>query len=149
MPESLSRTLPGLPSSVRQARIELRDFLDGYGRVDDAQLVLSELATNAVLHSRSRQDGGEIEVRFEYSPGVVRIEVVDQGDEPARDGDQPEQAEQIEAFAPAEDPAFPHGESGRGLKLVDALADKWGCDSSPGGPATWWAELWTEESTNV
>lgn len=141
MPESLSRTLPGLPSSVRQARIELRAFLDGCGRLDDALLVLAELANNAVLHSASRD--GQFEVRFERLPGVLRLEVTDQG--PA--AELPD--EQDDAFAPAQDPAFPYGESGRGLELVDALADKWGCDSTPTGPATWWAELLIEEDPDA
>lgn len=144
MPESLSRTLPGVPSSVREARAELRGFLGESTRLDDALLVLAELATNAVLHSPSGEQDGQFEIRFELDDGQLRIEVTHHGDVatvvlPPAD----------EAFAPGEHPAFPYGESGRGLHLVDVLADKWGFESGPDGGVLWWAQLWTEqESTN-
>ncbi|WP_330306711.1 MULTISPECIES: ATP-binding protein [unclassified Streptomyces] len=37
--------------------------------------------------------------------------------------------------------AFPEGESGRGLVLVEALADRWGVTSGPPPRKTVWAEL--------
>ncbi|HEV2346104.1 MAG TPA: ATP-binding protein [Actinocrinis sp.] len=140
MPESLLRTLPGLPPSVREARSELRGFLADHTRVDAAELILSEFATNAVLHSRSRELGGVFEIRLELTPGTLRIEVLDEGEPTTVD-----LAPEDEALAPGEDPSFPYGESGRGLLLVDALADKWGHDSTPEGRLLWWAELWTTE----
>jgi len=144
MPESLTRTLPGLPSSVREARGELPGFLPDATRLDDASLVLSELVTNAVLHSPAGGDGGEFEIRFQLDGGTLRIEVRHEGDAaavmlPPAD----------ESFHPGEHPAFPFGESGRGLTLVDAIADKWGLDSAAGGGVLWWAELWTVESVDA
>lgn len=132
MPESLSRTLPGLPQSVREARSELRGFLVDDTRTADAELIVSEFATNAVVHSRSREPGAVFEVRFELAPGALRIEVVDEGDPT------------VAPLAP-EDESFGPRESGRGLLIVDALADKWGHDSTPEGRLLWWAELWMDE----
>jgi anti-sigma regulatory factor (Ser/Thr protein kinase) len=141
MPEtaSLSLKLAGVPSSVDQARSLLRGFLGDSARKDDAVTILSELATNAVLHSLSGANGGEFELRFELVGGSLRLEVIDQGKVDAAPLSPPE-----ESFAPAEDPAFPHGESGRGLLIVDAYADRWGRQQSP-GRGLWWAELdWKE-----
>lgn len=139
MPESLSRTLPGLPPSVREARREVRGFLPPDTRAADAELIVSEFATNAVLHSGSRVPGGVFEVRLELGGSSLRIEVVDDGDPAAVP-----LAQGGESFAPGADPAFPYGESGRGLLIVDALADKWGHDSTAEGRVLWWAELWTD-----
>ncbi|MBS2962582.1 ATP-binding protein [Actinocrinis puniceicyclus] len=122
---------------MRKARGELREFIPDCTRLDDAELVLAELATNAVLHSASNGDG-EFEVSFELSAGCLRIEVVDQG-EPATPLAPPD-----EAFDPGDEAAFPYGESGRGLLIVAALADKWGAQSAP-GHGCWWAELSTED----
>lgn len=141
MPETagLSRTLAGEPTSVVQARSLLRSFAGDNPRTDDAELVLSELATNAVMHSASRQDGGEFEIRLALLPGCLRIEVADQGQPVSAPLSPPE-----ESFGPDEDPAFPYGESGRGLMLVDAVADRWGRDRDP-DRGLWWAELeWKE-----
>lgn len=128
MPENISLALPGVPSAVSQARHAVREFLLEHGspRVDDAELVASELATNAVRHSRSREDG-EFDLRLDLKPGSLRLEVSDQGP-PTR------------VAAGAQEP----GESGRGLLLVDAIADDWGHEQHQ-DRAIWWAELWMEE----
>lgn len=141
MPEtaSLSLKLAGAPSSVSQARGLLAGFLGDNPRSDDAVTIISELVTNAVLHSASGADGGEFEIRFAVLTGLLRLEVVDQGGADLEPLAPPE-----ESFEPAEDPAFPYGESGRGLKIVEAYADRWGRERSP-GRGLWWAELdWKE-----
>lgn len=144
MPEtaSLSLKLAGAPSSVVQARGLLRGFLGDSPRTDDAELILSELATNAVRHSASGSgSGGEFEIRFTLLADGLRLEVVDQGKAPSAPLAPPD-----ESFAPDEDPAFPHGESGRGLGIVDAIADRWGRVNRPGRGLSW-AELdWKEPS---
>lgn len=86
---------------------------------DEAMLVVSELAANAVLHARTpmrvtlQSDG----LRF------VRIEVHD---------DNPRQ--------PTLAPPLLDAASGRGLPLVVAVATSWGIHSEQGGK-TVWAEL--------
>jgi anti-sigma regulatory factor (Ser/Thr protein kinase) len=123
-PDILSRILAGHPSSVPAARSAVRGFLGQHARTDDAALVVSELATNAVRHSASRD--GTYELRLEVKPGRLRIEVVDQG-------------------APAQVAVVGEpGESGRGLLIVEALADDWGHEGRS-GLRVWWAELWADE----
>jgi len=79
---------------------------------------LSELATNAVLHSRSGRPGGTFWVRACVDGGRVRVEVEDEGGawEPARGG---------------------NGQSGRGLVIVSNLASRWGRDGGGARRIVW------------
>jgi len=100
----LTRTYPGTADQVRQVRDDLSRVLDGCPAADDVILCASELATNAIQHSRSREPGGTLTVRCEISHGShVRLQVEDHG------GPWPE---------PSPDPA-----RGRGLAIVRALAN--------------------------
>jgi anti-sigma regulatory factor (Ser/Thr protein kinase) len=96
---------------------------------ETARLVVSELFTNAVLHT----DSGQVVCRVEASGARLRIEVADQGlglDEDEGDCGTPGGHGDVEA------------ENGRGLMLVDALADSWGvitADRRAG--CTVWAEI--------
>jgi serine/threonine-protein kinase RsbW len=73
-------TFPGSPDQVREARHALAGFLAGCPRADDAVLCVSELASNAVLHSASGQPGGTFAVRAAIRPCLdITIEVRDQG----------------------------------------------------------------------
>ncbi|MFZ4236535.1 ATP-binding protein [Streptomyces murinus] len=84
-----------------------------------ATLLLSELVANAVNARTPR--GREIRVRFELSDLELRVEVADASD------DQP-----VPRHAKDDD------ESGRGLALVEALADRWGVEPrSPVGKVVW------------
>lgn len=86
--------------------------------VDDAALVASELATNAVVHVWS-----DLTVRVSQGCDVVRISIQDSSPSPPR-------------VRPASSTAV----SGRGLLLVDAVASRWGTEPVEGGKAVW-AEL--------
>jgi anti-sigma regulatory factor (Ser/Thr protein kinase) len=92
----------------------------GYGSslVDDAQLVLSELTTNAVLHARS-----PFSVLVRRGPSGVRISVRD--------------ASHTRPTLQPDDSTRP---SGRGLRIVAAVSVAWGVDLSAAGK-TVWAEL--------
>ncbi len=83
---------------------------------DSAILCLSEVVTNAVVHT-----GRPSEVRVLHDDGVLTVSVRDQG---------------IGYSAgPADtDPLRVHG---RGLELVDALADRWGSDVDAVGMTVW------------
>jgi serine/threonine-protein kinase RsbW len=70
-------------------------------------LCLSELATNATLHSRSREPGGSFLVRVERRGNHIRVEVTDQG-------------------GPWHQQAPADGQTGRGLLVVARLAHNWG-----------------------
>ncbi|NYE47571.1 anti-sigma regulatory factor (Ser/Thr protein kinase) [Spinactinospora alkalitolerans] len=117
--ESFSAVFSGTPNSVATARHWLEGLLASGHRgpeiPDDvratAVLLLSELATNAVRHTRS-SNGGVYTVRVHLRPGMVGVEVEDRG---PLDGRRLELAE-----------TGPDSESGRGLALVEAFADLWG-----------------------
>ncbi|MFF3487289.1 ATP-binding protein [Streptomyces sp. NPDC002701] len=83
--------------------------------IADAELLVTELVTNALRHGR-----GDVGVRLSFINGHLRIEV--------RDGS-PEVPELRAATS--------LDESGRGLFLVEAIADDWGI--SDDGFTTWCA----------
>ena len=74
-----SRAFPASPEQIREARQFLAGILDACPTTDDAILCLSELVTNATIHSRSREPGGHFRVRAETRGSHVRVEVWDQG----------------------------------------------------------------------
>ncbi len=118
---------PPEPSSSRKARRRVSSALEARHleavSVTVAQVV-SELATNAVLHART-----PFEVRVHVLDGYVRIEVHDRtGRRPVR-----------RYFSD-------QATSGRGLRLVEELCHAWGVDPDPDGDGdgdgkTVWAEV--------
>jgi serine/threonine-protein kinase RsbW len=114
------------PSCVGLARLELRKALElwGLGALEDsAQLILSELLTNAARHARV-SPGREIETRYLRAGGGLRIEVHDAS------------AERPRRCAPGADEC-----GGRGLVIVEALADRWGVSDRDGAGKVVWALL--------
>ena len=113
--------VPPDPAAVSAGRRFLRRTLEGWGVDDDtaatAVLCLSELVTNAVIHS----DAG-CAVRVLLDGGVVSVAVRDSG----RDLAAPDEAR--------EEPLRVHG---RGLQLVDALVARWGSDLDARGTTVW------------
>jgi anti-sigma regulatory factor (Ser/Thr protein kinase) len=106
---TVCREFPSTPGSVSDAR----HAFDGVGgELGDplhmtVVLLVSELVTNSVTHSKVA--GGVIELLASISPELVRVEVSDDG----------------EGFDPP--PVAHHDdERGRGLHLVQELADRWG-----------------------
>ena len=90
---------------------------------DTAQLVVSELFTNAVRHT----DSERISCELRLSGARLRLEVADQG---------------TGRGVPHPRVVGVDGESGRGLMLVSQLSEDWGVRSNPYGPGhTVWAEL--------
>ena len=79
--------------------------------VDDALLVASEFAGNAVLHARPLPDGS-LRGGWVIAPGRLMLELVDGG---SRSGSAPRRRE-LSADRP----------TGRGLALVEALVTEWG-----------------------
>jgi hypothetical protein len=77
--QTCTRSFPGHPGQIGRARALLNDFLDGYPAADDAALLVSELCTNAVIHSASGQPGGTFTVRAHLSGTYLHAEVEDQG----------------------------------------------------------------------
>jgi len=90
--------------------------------VATAQLLVSELVTNAVVHGKA-----PIGLRISRNEDMVRVEISDAG------------AQTPQLIQPGPDP---HAEAGRGLFLLDALANAWGTiPASRHGPKTTWFEL--------
>jgi anti-sigma regulatory factor (Ser/Thr protein kinase) len=98
----------------------------GQQDAETAVLIVSELVTNAVLHSGSAVIGCALRL----GNGLLRIEVTDQG------SGSPEPT----VCKPAADDV-----SGRGLLLVSTLADGWGVTPAARGGRTVWAAVRTTE----
>ncbi|MBR7671795.1 ATP-binding protein [Streptomyces daliensis] len=85
--------------------------------VDNAELVVSELATNAIVHT----EGGRISVVTARGDGQVMVSVTDTG---------PHRCVRRRDAGPDE-------ESGRGLHVVHVLANRWGTRLVGGGTCVW------------
>jgi anti-sigma regulatory factor (Ser/Thr protein kinase) len=116
---ALHKTLQNDLRAPGLARQAIARFLDRshLGKLtDDAQLLASELVTNAVRHGR-----GPIDMRAYVRDGFLRLEVWD------RDADEAPQARD----------ADPDAESGRGMELVEKLSSRWGWRSDNGRKVVW------------
>jgi serine/threonine-protein kinase RsbW len=79
-PHMWVRSFPGRHDQVGQARAFLACFLDGRPGADEAVLLVSELAANAVTHSASGRPGGTFTVRARiHCDGCIYAEVEDHG----------------------------------------------------------------------
>jgi anti-sigma regulatory factor (Ser/Thr protein kinase) len=102
--------LPGRPDQVAYARRWISAELGrGHPLRDDALLLASEIATNAILHSRTG-DGGTFTLDLSYSDSWVLLRVRDEGS----------------ADPPCACHAAQGATAGRGLPLVEALSLRWG-----------------------
>jgi anti-sigma regulatory factor (Ser/Thr protein kinase) len=119
IPPRFRRSFAGQPDQVAQARHFVQGALAGCPALADAVLLTSELATNAVQHSATGR-GGAFVVAISHAPGRVRVTVTDGGS-----ATRPIVAPEPEELAV----------SGRGLLLVDVLADRWGYASELDHPA--------------
>jgi serine phosphatase RsbU (regulator of sigma subunit)/anti-sigma regulatory factor (Ser/Thr protein kinase)/putative methionine-R-sulfoxide reductase with GAF domain len=114
-------TLPPAEASVGAARGLVEDALAGWAAddvTDDATLLVSELATNAVVHA-----GTDFEVSAELVGDAVEVSVTDR--HPTR------------TLPPPPESVDTDLESGRGLFLTAALAEKWGVDYTSTTKRVW------------
>lgn len=107
---------------------EVRHFLDGLLRrwelvplLDDVQVMASEVVTNALIHAHSAVD-----LRLREYPNRIRVEVQDSDPNP------PVPTTLLEDEAGNEE-----AETGRGLLIVEALAQAWGTSPAGRGKVTW------------
>ncbi|MCY9786100.1 ATP-binding protein [Nocardiopsis sp. EMB25] len=104
------------------------------------KLVVSELVTNTVIHTASGGRCGRVRVTVEVLPGrVVLVSVTDDGPRALRPVTVPVLTDRIDGTQP----------SGRGLRLVAALAEKWWWTGCPGGPLTVWALIDTDRDLDT
>jgi hypothetical protein len=128
VPTAQSGFLPEL-RSVTSARKFLRATLTGWGADGwawSAGQVLTELATNAVVHGRTR-----FKVDVAFDGVVLRIAVIDYA-----------------LQGPVEHAYDPEATSGRGLALLTALTHSWGILRS-GNSKTVWCELLADPDHHV
>ena len=110
--------LDATPESAPRARRALAAILAGSPFEDrsyDAELALSELVTNAVLHGRQ-----PLHVRVALGPSSLRVEVVDGS-----------------PISPSFSMLDPTALTGRGLLLISDAADRWGVEPLEEGKAVW------------
>ncbi|GGW83660.1 ATP-binding protein [Streptomyces galilaeus] len=128
MPKKWSRMFPGQAWQVAEARHFVTALLEGEDAslIEDAVLIVGELAANAVRHTRSGWYRGWFLVVIGFTDDLLRIQVTDQGsdDEPM-----------------VRSVNTPVNEGGRGLLLVDACAKGWGVKDRPDGARCIWVEL--------
>ncbi|WP_329311226.1 ATP-binding protein [Streptomyces sp. NBC_01262] len=116
---------------ARLARLLTLHQLDEWGigydstESDAAGAIVAELAANAATHGRV--PGRDFEVSLMLGEAQLRIEVAD-----ARGERRP--------AVPAV-PGRPEGETGRGLLVVEVMADRWGVRGRSGPGKTVWAEV--------
>ncbi|MCF3119787.1 serine/threonine-protein phosphatase [Streptomyces arenae] len=112
---------PSDPEALAEARHMIRAAVRAWGageRADEIELVADEVITNALMHT----DGSAI-VTLRVLTGADRRLRVD--------------VEDSSSALPRRRDAGESGVSGRGLLLVDRLADVWGVDARGSGKCVW------------
>ncbi|MFB6558977.1 SpoIIE family protein phosphatase [Streptomyces sp. NPDC056400] len=113
------RLEPGDTKAPALARHLIRAAVAAWGarhRADEIELAADELMTNALVHT---DGGGHVSMRL-TAQGRIRIEVEDGS-----------------SALPRRREAGDWAVSGRGLMLVDRLADEWGVEPRGGGKCVW------------
>ncbi|MGC9437998.1 ATP-binding protein [Streptomyces sp. WG5] len=127
-PQQFSSTRRGARLARLLAYEQLRTWQAPADLTDRAERIVAELAANAALHGRVQGRDFRLSLTHDPAAGALRIAVTD-----ARGDRLP---------SPVADFAAPlHSESGRGLLIVTAPADRWGTEPYPPGGKTVWAEL--------
>ncbi|MEU8587036.1 ATP-binding protein [Streptomyces sp. NPDC048664] len=118
---------PGFPEEVSRARRWTRDILRGSPLAEDAELIVSELSANAILHTASGREYGSFHLAVAVSTQVVALSVTDDGGT---------------STLPKIEHQDQDAEHGRGLGMVSLLAHRVVIhDRHPGRTVT--AELFT------
>ena len=116
--QELATRLPPSPESIAEARrfaAEALALLGAADRADEATLLVSELATNVVLHART-----PMEIRIARLDSAVEVAVADHA--PEREVRKGPKRSAV---------------GGRGMLLVEAIADEWGVLRCDDGKAVW------------
>ncbi|WP_406335033.1 SpoIIE family protein phosphatase [Streptomyces sp. NBC_00203] len=112
---------PGDPEALTEARHMIRAAVRAWGareRADEIELVADELITNALMHTEGS--------------AIVTLRVLAGPDRRLR-----AEIEDSSSALPRRREAGESGVSGRGLLLVDRLADVWGVEARGGGKCVW------------
>jgi anti-sigma regulatory factor (Ser/Thr protein kinase) len=121
-PTEIFRQFPAVADTPGAARRFVVNALRDWGHdgtlLSDTELVLSELVTNAVIHA-----GSMVSVSVRPANAGVHLRVYD--------------TSLVEPWLRSPEPMQP---GGRGMHVVDALANRWGVEATTKGK-TVWAEL--------
>ena len=120
------RDFPGAPGQVGEVRHWVGDLLPECDPLADVLLLTSELCTNAVVHTLSGKAGGRFSIDVGWTSDSARVVIGDQGS----------------LESPAAGQTGWADESGRGLWLVDEVADDWGTACHPAGRVVWADVQW-------
>jgi anti-sigma regulatory factor (Ser/Thr protein kinase) len=112
---SFGADLESTTAARRFAERTMTDWSVDGERFETARLLVSELVANAVTHAET-----DVTLQLDLSPERLRIEVRDGADGEPR------------ARRPRHDDP-----TGRGLMIVEALADRWGVEPTPPGKTVW------------
>lgn len=112
MSPSLDKKFEAEPDSAGDVRRFVEDSLPGSARLDDILLVISELASNVIRHART-----EFTVRLSDDDAHLRIEVSDG-------------SSIVPAVQDLADRKW-------GLRIVEAVSDRWGIESTDTGKTVW------------
>ncbi|QNS04579.1 ATP-binding protein [Streptomyces xanthii] len=128
LPQDIEWRMARRARSVGRARSLFREQAGSWGLdpavIDTAELLLSELMTNAYRHAAD-PPGREVRARAILAGGRLRVQVTDASE-----------------VLPVVRAASVEDESGRGLALVAVLADEWGAERrEPGVGKVVWFEL--------
>ncbi|GAA3934338.1 hypothetical protein GCM10023085_14630 [Actinomadura viridis] len=129
MVETPTIVLKAVPEAIKEARDWVGMVLGAWGLESyTARIVVSEMATNAIMHGS--EAGDLIVVRAYMRNGLPVVETWDRSDDPPL------------IRAPGD-----LSESGRGLLLMEQLVVRWGTRPLSGGGKVVWAELEAERSS--
>ncbi|HEX2704575.1 MAG TPA: ATP-binding protein, partial [Candidatus Lustribacter sp.] len=119
-----TRRIPSAAQSVPMIRADLVDDLRALDVpepvIDEAELVVCELVSNALRHARPLPDGS-IRVHWRAKAGVVELEVTDGGSD----------------TVPCPAPISVWSSTGRGLRIVRSVAHEWGVTGGSAGHTVW------------
>ena len=133
MPHAVSPLFGPALTGVREARRWAGEIAAGWGldnERDTLLLVVSELATNAMLHAASTA-----RVSLDYDPTDGVLEVVVEDTEPLESSPAPGAPDVGHQYVAERDPERLDG--GRGLLIISALAQQWGVRATETGKQVW------------
>ena len=119
------RAFPGRADQIAKARDFTRRVLAACPVLDEATLLVGELATNAVEHTATG-NGGQFDVIIYRDETLIIIAVKDEGSD----------------NAPVTRPLDELAEDGRGLRLIELIADRWGYCGNEHGRTIWLELRW-------
>ncbi|HZT67364.1 MAG TPA: ATP-binding protein [Acidimicrobiales bacterium] len=112
-----SRRFAADPRDIASVRAFVREAVQGVDEemADDIELLASEVATNVVEHAHT-----DYQVRVRQEEGAIRVEVADGS-----------------SVIPAVRSLALNADRGRGLMLLEHMADSWGAQEAPDGKIVW------------